>query len=242
MVIVNLISPVAVFAQRKSTTTPRQPKVQEEFCAGLPQRSSELLARFDALRQKVEDRRSERSGNIDNRRDAREQKDSERRANQNNSREEHYAKLKERAENDAQKQAVTAFQAAVEAAVVARRASIQAALDSYRSSIDALIIERDVAIRARMGAWRSAVQTAFAVSRSDCASGADLLQVRQTLQTSLRAAKDAFNDDRRAIQRPKDKLEELRNQRKEAFRKAHDDFKEAIENARTDLKIAFGEN
>jgi hypothetical protein len=86
----------------------------------------------------------------------------------------------------------------------------------------------------------SASQVAFDKAKADCAAGVEPRAVRDALRASLKSAQDQFQSDRQNFDRLRDDLETLRQTRRDAVKAAIDGFKATAEQARKDLKAAFG--
>ena len=147
------------------------------------------------------------------------------------------------AQTDAQKQAVLAFKTAVTSARDARWTAIHAALFAFQSGIDQAIAARKTGVENAIIAFKGAVDAAIAKAKADCAGGIDAATVRGVLQTSVKAAQDAFRATTTGLDKVKTSLDSLIAIRRAAVEKAQGDFKTALEKAIADLRVAFpGEN
>lgn len=232
---INLILPVFAFAQTENETP-----ASKGFCTRASEITSKIDQQFANRFAKLEVKRQEILSKLGNLKDERDTRRTENRAEWNTNYQEHYAKLEARATTDAQKQTVTAFKVMVEAAIAARKAIVDAAIQAFRSGIEQVITNRKLAIDAAISAFRSSVSAAIEKVKSDCAS-LDSKTVRETFRQSMKTALDKFKSDRQAIEKLYTSIEPLHTARKEAINKAIQDFKAVMEKARVDLKAAFGQ-
>lgn len=188
---------------------------------------------------RLQEKRAEREQIMNNRREERDEKLAQIRERWEANREKQYSKLEEKAQTDEQKQAVIEFKQAVDAAIAARKAAIGAAIKTYRDGLDEAIDGRKTAADVAKAAYRNAYQVAVQKAKDDCTAGVDANQIRTTLMASLKAAREAYNSARQAIEQADVKV--LVEARQTAFKKALEDFKAAMQTARDALKAAFAE-
>lgn len=245
LVIVSLVTTATLNTQTALAQVNKPRSNQESnlnFCTLLmSDKLPHLGARLDEGRNKLQARHEQREQNLEEKRLSRNKSLAERRQNWNNRREALYAKLMERAQTEEQKQAVIVFQQAVQAAVTARQAAIDAALNDWRRALDQAIKERQTAIEAALNDFRTASQTALEQAKADCAAGKDPSEVRQNFKAAMKAAHDKFKADRETVAKIPNSLKTAADDRKAAVTKAIADFKTALQQALTDLKTALGE-
>lgn len=237
--VANMLLPLAAAAQ---TTSPRTTAGADRgFCA--------LLTRTDAARpvqqladqeQKLSAKRAERDLRMTARRSQQDSKLAEVRAANDAKRSDHVDKLLELAQTDAHKQAVAAFQAALDAAMSARRAAVDKAQQDFKSGVDAAISARKSAADAAVKAFKDALTAAEAKAKTDCAAtGADQAKIREAFRASVESARTQLKTALQAAEKLGPQVSTLAQTKNAAVKKAMDDFKAAAETARTNLKAAF---
>lgn len=194
----------------------------------LAERQSELSSFRTERDSEMKSRRSEWA---DHRADLRKEHD--------DNRTERYAKITVHAETDVEKAAVVTFQASVDAAVKARRASVDAAHATFKTGIDKAIADRKVKLDAAMAAFKTAMTAALDKAKADCAVGMDGATVRASYKLSVDAAIAKLQADRKAFDKIGETVKALVDARRAVVEKAHADFKAAVEQARTTLKAAL---
>ncbi len=213
------------------------------FCTQLAKRpSSEKFANIlGGHRQKLLEKRTERDADLKKKREERDAREAEMRAKADAHRAELIAKLKEKFTSDAQKQAIIAFQQAVDAAVKAKRAAMDAAQDAFRKGLDQLLTGRQTAIDAALKAFSDAILAAEAKAKADCAkTGADPVAIRAAFRTSVEAARDQLKTALSNVEKVGPSLQALLDTRKAAFDKAKDDFHAALDKAKVALQAVLG--
>ncbi len=235
----NMILPLAAAAQ---TNEPRRAGAAcPGFCALLTReganRPSQLLA---GREQKLGEKRAERDQRMAQRRSQHETRLAELRAANDAKRADRVGSLLDKAQADAQKQAVAAFQAALDAAMNARRAAVDQAQQDFKSGIDAAIAARKSAADAAVKAFQDALAAAEAKAKADCAAaGVDSAAIREALRVAVESARAQLRTALLAAEKVGPQVSELTKTRNEAVRKAMETFKAAAETARTALKTAF---
>jgi len=231
------VFPLAILAAQE---TPG--KAQEAFCNRLTAAASRLEERISERYTKIEQKKSEKGTNFQTGRQARSDKLIAARDSWDSKRAEQIAKLEAKAQTDSQKQAVAAFKEAVSAAVSARRLAVDNAITAFRTGVDQLAEQRKIALETLTANYRSEVSAALQKAKTSCASGTAAVTVRETLITELKAARDKFNTGRQEVDKIGPAVEELAKTRNQAVAAAVESYKAAIEQARVDLKAAFGTN
>lgn len=228
-----------------STSTPRGPKpVRTEgqtanFCSLVDQVAARVSSEVASSTTRLLDARSNRGKNIDSRRDDRSTKLSDNRNKFDENRGEHYTKLRARATTDTQKATVETFITAIDAAVTARRAAVDAAIRAFRDGVDKAIADRQTAVDGYVTTFKTAVQTAVDKAKSDCAAGTDPKTVRAAFMASIETARKDLRSHRDLLTKNGDALKPLVDARRTAVNKAFSDFKEAVKNATAALKLVF---
>lgn len=231
-----ILVPVLIVAQNNEVT-----EKAKGFCTIISGLYSKIDQRFSNAQSKLEAKREEISNRIEKRRERRDAKLEEKRARWDVNREEHFTKMEERAQTDEQKQAVVVFHRAVTEAIKARRAAIDGAIQNFRDGVDNVKLLRKSTIDEIVNNFREDVRAAFDKAESDCGSGVSPGTVRQNLHSDLKTAKEKFVNDRQSIEKLSTDMEPLIEAKREAIKKAIEDFKAVIEQARADFKAASGE-
>ena len=188
---------------------------------------------------KIEEKQTERLEKLDKKRENRNTKLEQHREKWEDKWEEHFGMLEEKASTSEQKQALVEFKEAVKEALASRQAAVDKAISQFRTDLDKLIANRKIAIDAAKIAYINAYNVAIQNAKQACTDGGVPSQIRETLRTALKAAKDKFNSDRRAIE--KMDVKKLVETRQQALKEALEYFKKAMEGARTKLKTAFNQ-
>ncbi|HEY4487298.1 MAG TPA: hypothetical protein VI483_00875 [Candidatus Paceibacterota bacterium] len=227
-----LFTALPAFAQ----TTP--PPTGAAFCTNLSNITSKINANVTTREQKIADHRTDVATKKTERWASRDQQLSTKRIEADAKRAAKYAELDAKATTDEQKAAVAQFRTDVEAAVVTRKAAVDAAVAAYRSGVDTALQAHVDAMSAAEATFKTSVDAAIAKAESDCANGIDGATARNTLRTSITAARDAFKTAR------KDNTLEGKRQELAAARKASIDaamaaFRTTLEQAKVELKAAL---
>lgn len=213
--------------------------VINNFCERLTTLAGNLDQRIAEQQAKIATKRAEIAAKFNGHRQAQNTKLTQKRTEWNVNRQAHFAKLEEKAQNDVQKQAVVDFVAAVEAALVVRRAAVDKAITDFRQAVDQIRTARQTAVDTAINTFKEAKRVAFAKVEADCVAGVNPKTSRETLRTSLKAARDKFASDRQALEKRKDQMEPLLTARREAIKEAIAEFKTALDEAKTKLKAVF---
>ena len=153
-----------------------------------------------------------------------------------------YARLNGRAKTDAQKQAVTAFQSAVETAVAAREQAVDAARSAYRQTADQLISQHRTAVEQVLNAFQSAIQSAVGQAQASCTQGTNSTQVRSSFQQALKVARQTRATGIQDVDKIGPQLEQLAHTRNAAIQQAMTTYQNALHAAIAALRQAFGES
>ena len=231
-----VLLPIWIFAQNANDN-----QKGKAFCTTISNLASKYDQKVANRETKLEEKRTEITDKISSRWTKRDEKLAEKRAKWNTNREEHFAKLEEKAVTDEQKQAFLIFKQAVTSAIAARRAAIDKAIDDFRQGVEQAKIDRKSAVDALGNTFRNSIQAAFEKAKTDCDSEVDPATIRTNFRAEVKAAKEKFESDRKEMEKLQTSMEVLINTRKEAIKKAVDDFKAAMEKAKADFKAAFPE-
>lgn len=231
-----ILSPMSSYALGSTNTAKTSP-----FCTELPVRATTITGRVSTLVGKVsqawaqqdqkltaEYQKVDQDVTVD-----RQKADSERTGDFN--------KLEAKAKTDAEKQAVQTYEAAVQNAVSTRRAAYDTARQTYRAGVQAAITTRRGTVTGQLNTFQSSVNSAISIAEASCASTPnDGLAIRQTLQASLKSARETFQGDRKGDETVGSQVKQLATTRNSAFKAADQAFQASLSAARTTLKQAFG--
>lgn len=209
------------------------------FCNRLNATAARLSTLRSEREAKLEEVRSARDARIAERRAERDAARTAKRSEWDKRRAEHYAKLSERATTDAQRAAVEEFQKTVEAAVAARRAAVDAAVLDFRNGVKDAIAARRTSVDAAIARLRTSIENAIAKAKEDCAAGVDPFTVRETLITSIKQARDQYQQDLGEAEKIGETVRKLAETKHAAVKAAVEQFRATLEEARAKLKAAF---
>ncbi len=211
------------------------------FCRMLSGRAAteRFAGRLGQLEKSLSDKRTQVADHLKSIRDQRDANLGTLRGQADTVRSDVYTRLENQFAGDAAKQAILAFQQAVEAAVNARRTAVTAALDAFRQGLDAVIASRKDAVDAAIKTLNDALAAAESKATSACAAGTDPATVRQQLMADVSAARSQFKDSVQNAAKVGPAVQPLIEARKAAMDKAKADFQAAMDKAKADLKAAL---
>jgi len=150
-------------------------------------------------------------------------------------------KMMDSAKTDAQKDAIIAYEKTLKNAIAARRLAIDQAQEAFFLHLsERFSLKRDN-LETILLAYRNDRKAAFDEAQSQCAAGTDMNQVKADLKTSLKQAREKFQEQMKNREKGNADLKSYIDERNQAIRKAQDDFKATMTLARTELKKALGE-
>ena len=150
-----------------------------------------------------------------------------------------FTALEAKAMTDAQKKAVTDFEATTKTAISVRRAAIDAAMSTFRVGVKNLIGTREQGVSGDRTAFEAAIKAAYDTVQADCQKNVDPATVKTNLKNAIVAARSKFKLDKQAVPKVGADIQALIATRKQAVEKALADFKTTMETARASLKKAF---
>ena len=154
-----------------------------------------------------------------------------------------FKSLENRATTDDQKAAVSAFESTTKDAISKRETAVDAALATFRDGVKNLIDSRKEGVGTDMTALKDAIDAAFSTAKSSCSgSNPDAASIRTTLRTAIQAARTKFQTEKQGTPKVGENIQPLIDARKASVDKAMADFKATMEQARTTLKKAFGQD
>jgi len=234
LMIAGVLVPLWIFAQNANDN-----QKAKGFCNSISNLASKYDQKVTDRETKLEEKRNEIQNRITNRWVERDAKLAEKRAKWDVNREEHFEKLEEKAGTDEQKQALLDFKQAVTAAITARRAAIDKAIEDFRQGVERAKIDRKSAADALGNTFRNSIQAAFQKAETDCDASVDPATIRTNFRAEVKATKEKFESDRQEMEKLQTSMEALINTRKETIKKAIDGFKTAMETAKADFEAAL---
>jgi hypothetical protein len=247
-VVIQLAFPVAVLAINEPGSSP-EPRGQMKagvagrVCESISQMAENAANRYGGQQNKLEERRGNSAGRMADNRNRQENRLNDIRVSHDRRQEERFELLSGKVGNDESGAAVEEFQQAVKAAVLIRRAAFDEALNDFQFAIDVALAERQSAINAAADSLRVAIENAAVKAKADCESGeVELSVIRRSFQDDLRVARDNFRSDMQSLSPPGQVIRDQVRVRQEAFSAAREQFREALESARTELLNKLVEN
>jgi hypothetical protein len=233
-VIMGLLVPLFIGAQESAQTT-------RGFCTQLPTFRSRIEERLASKDDALAATRAINAGLLTERRNNREQKLADRRTQHDAKAQEIVAKLEAQATTDEQRAAVEAFKQTLKSAGDAQRAAMDGAIAQARTSTDQAMSGRQGEVDAARTTQKSSVSAAVDKAQASCDGGVTQQTIREAFITDMRAAGDAYKSTMQGINA---KYTDIRRSTSDTFRaavdKAVNDFKAAMEQAKSDLQEAFG--
>jgi hypothetical protein len=230
----SLMLPVLTLAQSDEGSQ----GAESNFCVKLAQKAEIVKQKITERQNKIIEKQNERERDLELRRSARDQKLAQKQAEASQRRKESYNKLTEIATSTGQQRAIAAFQQVVEAAVAVKKEVVDAVIQNFRDGLDQAFIYRNNTVNTAVGVYKAAYQTAVARAEDDCDKGAKAVIVRTTLQGDLKAARQKFISDKQTIEMVT--VKPLVETRQQVTTQALNNFKNAIEKAKVDLKGTWG--
>ena len=206
-----------------SLILPAATSAKMDHCSRFSDKSSELKKHIADSEEKIYAAQEAYLPNLRQRRADRDARLVEQRAQADARRTEQFSKIPEK----------TAFKAAIVSAVAARKTAVDAAMNTFRDGLDQAVDAHTTEIQNIVHTYKTAVYAAIEQEKSDCAGGAAPAAVRATFLASMKKARDTMQDDRKNLEKLGPQLETLVRTRNAAVQKAMDDFRTALEKART---------
>ncbi|MFC1638765.1 hypothetical protein ACFL26_00660 [Patescibacteria group bacterium] len=243
-----LAYPAAVAAQGNDAGTAAgrgpgggEPRVGSGVCQNIDQAVERILERTDERLARVRQQRAKRDGKLFTMREMRENGLFEARGRQDERHRQRFEILLERAEDEGVVAAVEEFLTAADEAVAARRATVDEAVVEYRAAIDELVEGRRATVDSAAESLFESVRAAAEQAQTACADGQGGADVRQALNDSIRAARQAFAAEMKGMDGLSETIRELSHAMQETVREAFDTFKSDVDAAAGELKDQLAE-
>ncbi|MFZ2803926.1 MAG: hypothetical protein WA001_01760 [Patescibacteria group bacterium] len=214
-------------------------RIAADFCTNLTTWNSTVDDRLTAAQATLATRQSDLTTAVQDRKTTRGQDLTDLRTQQDADRASIYAQLAVKATTDSQKQALAQFETTIDAAMQARRASVDAALAAYWQGIDGVLATRQAAVQKTEQDFSTSLQSAFSAATSSCNAGTSGIAVRTTFGIAVRTAASTFTQDRKGIDKAGPQIKALAQTRNLAIAKAIATFKTAAQAAEAQLKVSF---
>lgn len=210
------------------------------FCENLSAAEDRVLASIESRAGSASDRHGSQETDYESKRSERLAELETKRDDADNRRDVKYAELRERADTDAEQDAVDEFEETVEGLVATRRAAIDDAIDAFEAAVEALKDSRGTEVEDFVDDLEIEIKSAFGDAEEACDTTDDPADIRADLQEAIKAIRESYKS-RRGGHSFKEDLAEARETRQAAFEAAKADFMSGLEDAKEELKAAFGE-
>lgn len=210
----------------------------KKFCNQLENWASKIDQNITERQEKIIEKQTERLQKLNERRENRDTKLEQHREKWEEKWQEHFDMLEDKASTSVERQALVEFKETVLEAKASRQAAVDEAISDFRDALGQVVNNRKTATEQARVEYQNAYKTAVDKAKADCIAGIDPAQVRETLKAALKVAKDEFEKDRQAIE--KIDVKPLIEARQQAFKEALDYFKRIMNEARNELRAAFG--
>lgn len=228
-------------AATAASSTSSKPK--PGFCNGLTNQANVTNGRIDILNGKAGQAWSQQDQKLAAQFQKVDQKVADARKKADAARAKDLSKLAAKATTNDQKQAVQTYKAAVQDAINTRRAAYDAARQTFRAGVQNAITSRRSTIKAQLATFQDSVSSAFSTAEASCAGSSPNGQaIQQTLRTSLKSARETFQNDRKSDSTIGGQVKQLAATRQAAFQTADKTFQNSLAAARQALQQAFGKN
>jgi len=225
-----------VFAYFKDEGKKNKPFGEINTCEKISQIYERINQKINQRREHFEQKRQERELNREERIKEYQEKKEERRKKWDENREQFYLKLEEKSKNESQKQVLLDFKRAVEQAIKKRREEIDAANKIFQENMLRLINSKKEEIDKIAEDYRQKIKDIFDKLKEDCSQGARFGEMRQLLRNDLKTARQEFLNNKKSLDKIIAAKESLIEERRRTIKETIDNFKEAIIEARNNLK------
>jgi len=239
-VVLQMLLPIAATAQSgNSETAPgngRGAQVRANVCDRLVQFGERAVERFQNGKGKLSAVGADREGRLAERHANRLERLDQVRTARTERHTERFNLLLAKFQDDDRKEAILEFQQDVQTAVDARRAAYDVAIEAYWVDVGSMVGVRQAAIDDVVADYEAAVDAAVATAKAACEADGDIGSIRDDLNESLQAARDAYRTALDEVESYSDMVRALVDERNVAFEAARDAFQVALEAAKTTLK------
>lgn len=213
--------------------------IKNNFCATIDAVDAKVLQSFGENENKRSLKESDGRNKFGGSRVDKEQQLEKRRSEWDEKRTNALNDLQIRAITEAQKTALSNFKAVVQAGIVSRRASIDAATKRYEEGVESVILLRRSSLSSAEQILKNSLNAAISRSKADCLSGVNSKKVKVNLKADLKNARKAFNEAISVRQKSNPSIQSLIDARNASVNKAVVDFNSLYNKARADLSASF---
>jgi len=212
------------------------------FCNNIDAIKNRFNQSAENVYQNLKERRTKRVESLAGYRTKRDAEITADRIKRDEERESGYQKLEGLADTDEEKTAVATFEATMNTAVATNRTAIDSAIKTSRDGLDQAIANHTNGAEKAAQDFRSKTDAAFKQAASDCTKNVSLDTIRQHLKSVLTEARKTFVATIGNIATFRSIQEDLRSTRNASLKSAGETFEKTADQARADLKKAFGED
>jgi hypothetical protein len=234
---ISLISLLALPLSAQAVAS--SPKPVTGFCASYSVSEAKLNTDISTNTAKLNQGRTDRASKLTQQREDADAKVTADRTKWDGSRADQFAQLEAKATTVTQKQAVTAFETAVKAAVAIRRSAVDQARTIFRQAEDAAIASRQSQVDGYLSTFKAAVASADAQIQASCNAGTSSPQVRSTFVAAVKAARSSYHTSVVGVTNLNGPVTVLAATRRAAVDSADAAFKTTIQQAGTTLKAVL---
>ncbi len=238
-----ILSPKNIYAIEVTTTKQESSTANSKtspFCTNLATESAKVKANLSELSNKLTAAWTQQSTTKTTDWQKVDQQVSANRAAADTKLTDSLAKLTEKATNDTQKQAITDYADAINAALATRRNDIDTARTTFRSAVDGLLTTRQNTVLTQLNNFQSSVDTAIATATDACTTDPTSgVAVHKAYQDSLATARTTFQSNRLSDDKVKTELPQLTAVRDASFKAIDATFQASMNAAKTALQTAL---
>ena len=231
--LLSVISPILLYA--RVDTAPSDQAAQ--FCGRLSNIGSTIAKGVERRVTALEGTRAEQLTLLDERRARRDEARNERIENRSTRVDELHTRLESRIEEaGGALTAVTDFKTTIDGLIAQRESAVSDALAEYRQGLNDARDAHRTSIDGGIETFRSAIDAALGQAQTDCEAGVSPATLRQTLKDGLGAAREAYQQEIRAVAPETGARRALNEEFRATVRTATEEFKSGIHTARDALK------
>lgn len=234
-----LLMPLSSLALESSKTESGS-NSSSAFCTNFSTESSKITSKMSEQATKLTTAWNKQNDGVKTRSQENDQKITDARAKSDTTRNTNFTTLESKTTNDAQTQAEKSYEAAVNSAITARRASYDAAKTTFHTALQSAIDAKQGSVSSQLSSFTSAVNTAISTAKASCSSSPNSgSTIRETFKASLKSAKSTFLSGRSSDANLGGQVKQFVTTRNASFKAADTAFQSAMTSARDSLKIAF---
>lgn len=214
-------------------------KVESKACEQIGVTASKLQGTLNTKKQSATDKRVDKQASLAEKQQKLSTDLALQRQQWDAKRAENFARLRAAAQTDEQKAAVETYITTVTNAINTRRAAHDAAIATFRADMNALLTKQRGQGDGAAATLKIQIDQAVAKARSSCQAGTSVKEALTTLKADIKTAQDTYKQSRKTAD-IKPQIKALTQTKKDALKAATDTFLQTTEQARKDLKSAFG--